>query len=58
MSEFLSVKDLAALLQCSEKTIRRRVSEAGDVPWVLRDGHLLRVQTTNYIKFCNERRKA
>lgn len=57
MAEFLSVKDLAVLLQCSEKTIRRRLAEVPEgVPWILRDGHLLRIQTVEYIRFCNERR--
>lgn len=58
MAEFISVKDLAVLLQCSEKTIRRRVAEAGDVAWVLKDGHLMRIKATDYIRFCNGRRKA
>lgn len=59
MAEFLSVKDLAVLLQCSEKTIRRRVAEAPEgVSWILRDGHLMRIRTADYIRFCNERRKA
>lgn len=59
MAEFISVKELAALLQCSEKTIRRRLAEVPEgVPWILRDGHLLRIQTVEYIRFCNERRKA
>lgn len=59
MAEFLSVKDLAVLLQCSEKTIRRRLAEAPEgVSWILHDGHLLRVKTSEYIRFCNERRKA
>ena len=56
MAEFISVKDLAVLLQCSEKTIRRRVAEAGDVGWILKDGHLMRIRTADYIRFCNERR--
>ena len=42
----MTVKDVAAAMKASEKTVRRRIA-AGELP-VIRDGRLIRIRPTDY----------
>ncbi len=42
----MTVKEVAAAMNASEKTIRRRI-ETGDLP-VIRDGRLIRIRPKDY----------
>ena len=42
----MTVKELAADMKVSEKTVRRRIA-AGDLP-VIRDGRLIRIRPKDY----------
>lgn len=42
----MTVKDVAAAMKASVKTVRRRIT-AGDLP-VIRDGRLIRIRPTDY----------
>ena len=45
----MTVKDVAADMQASEKTVRRRIA-AGELP-VIRDGRLIRIRPEDYRKY-------
>ncbi len=50
MSEpLMTVKEVAADMKASEKTIRRRI-ETGDLP-VIRDGRLIRIRPMEYRRY-------
>jgi excisionase family DNA binding protein len=42
----MTIKQVAADMQASEKTVRRRIAE-GDLP-VIRDGRLIRIRPKDY----------
>ena len=42
----MTVKDVAAAMKVSKKTVRRRIA-AGELP-VIRDGRLIRIRPTDY----------
>ena len=42
----MTVKDVAAAMKASVKTVRRRIA-AGELP-VIRDGRLIRIRPTDY----------
>ena len=51
----MTVKDVAADMQASEKTIRRRIA-AGELP-VIRDGRLIRIRPTDYRSYLESKLK-
>jgi len=50
----LTLSDVAEILQCSEKTVKRRVA-TGDLP-VVRDGRLVRVHPDDLDRYVKLRR--
>ncbi len=51
----MTVKDVAAEMKASEKTIRRRIA-AGDLPAV-RDGRLVRIRPKDYRSYLESKLK-
>ena len=45
----MTVKDVAAGLNASEKTVRRRIA-AGELP-IIRDGRMIRIRPTDYRRY-------
>ncbi len=45
----MTVKDVAAGMKASEKTVRRRIA-AGELP-VIRDGRLIRIRPKDYRRY-------
>ena len=52
--QLLTLSDVAEILQCSEKTVKRRVA-TGDLP-VVRDGRLVRVHPDDLDRYVKLRR--
>ena len=52
--QLLTLSDVAEILQCSEKTVKRRVA-SGDLP-VVRDGRLVRVHPDDLDRYVKLRR--
>ncbi|SDE63206.1 DNA binding domain-containing protein, excisionase family [Ruegeria marina] len=50
----LTIEDVAAVLQCSLKTVQRRI-DAGDLP-VIRDGRMVRVHPADLDRYIKQRR--
>lgn len=50
----LTLSDVAEILQCSEKTVKRRVA-SGDLP-VVRDGRMVRVHPDDLDRYVKLRR--
>ena len=50
----MTVKEVAAHMQASEQTIRRRIA-AGDLP-VIRDGRMIRIRPEEYRKYLISKR--
>jgi len=52
--QLLTLSDVAEILQCSEKTVKRRVA-SGDLP-VVRDGRMVRVHPDDLDRYVKLRR--
>ncbi len=51
----MTVKDVAAEMKASEKTVPRRIA-AGELP-VIRDGRLIRIRPKDYRSYLESKRK-
>jgi excisionase family DNA binding protein len=51
----MTVKDVAADMKASEKTVRRRIA-AGELP-VIRDGRMIRIRPKDYRRYLESKLK-